>query len=150
MKQILVTTDLSPESFAAFPEAVNLAKVFDANVTLLAVIEDPAQAAMTFALDFPVLPDQEVQDQLRARVQSDLEEIVNEHFEETRSTPLVKDCTSTIYEEIIATANSIAADLLVMATHGRSTLTRVLIGSTAERVLRHSQRPVLIVPASEK
>jgi len=45
--------------------------------------------------------------------------------------------------EIISAARTLKIDLIVIATHGRSGLSRMLIGSTAERVVRHAHCPVL-------
>jgi nucleotide-binding universal stress UspA family protein len=53
-----------------------------------------------------------------------------------------------IPEQILGAAERLQADLIVMGTHGRTGLRRVLMGSVAEEVLRHSPRPVLILPQS--
>lgn len=49
-------------------------------------------------------------------------------------------------EMILDTAGAVAADLIVMTTHGRSGLSRLIYGSVAEAVLRRSPIPVLLVP----
>lgn len=49
-------------------------------------------------------------------------------------------------DEIIAQARSWQADLLVVGTHGRRGLSRLLMGSTAEHIIRHAGTPVLVVP----
>lgn len=51
-----------------------------------------------------------------------------------------------IPEQIMAAADRLQAGLIVMGTHGRTGLRRVLMGSVAEEVLRHASRPVLVVP----
>lgn len=51
----------------------------------------------------------------------------------------------TPYEEILAYVEEAEVDLVVMGTHGKQGLTRVLLGSTAEEVLRRSPVPVLTV-----
>lgn len=51
-----------------------------------------------------------------------------------------------VADQIIATAHRAQADLIVLGTHGRTGLPRVLMGSVAEAVLRHSDIPVLVVP----
>jgi len=48
-------------------------------------------------------------------------------------------------EEIVQAAEELSADLIVLGSHGRSVLHRFLLGSTAERVARHSHCPVLLV-----
>jgi nucleotide-binding universal stress UspA family protein len=50
-------------------------------------------------------------------------------------------------DEIIDASKKVAADLIVMSTHGRSGLSRWLLGNVAEKVLRHSEVPVLLVNA---
>jgi len=49
------------------------------------------------------------------------------------------------YEEICAAAKALAADLIVLTTHGYTGLRHVWLGSTAERVVRHALCPVLVV-----
>ena len=50
------------------------------------------------------------------------------------------------WKEIIESAREWPADLIVVGTHGRSGLTRLLLGSTAEEVVRHGPCPVVVVP----
>jgi nucleotide-binding universal stress UspA family protein len=50
--------------------------------------------------------------------------------------------------EILAAADEWSADLVVLGTHGRGGLTRLLLGSTADSVVRHARCPVLVVPRS--
>jgi nucleotide-binding universal stress UspA family protein len=52
------------------------------------------------------------------------------------------------FEEIVRTAEAAAADLIVMGTHGRSGLNRLLLGSVADRVVRLAPCPVLTVRAA--
>jgi nucleotide-binding universal stress UspA family protein len=52
-------------------------------------------------------------------------------------------------DEILAAARDEAADLIAMTTHGRTGLGRLLFGSVAEAVLRHSQIPVFLMRATE-
>ena len=50
------------------------------------------------------------------------------------------------YEVILESAKQWSADLIVMGTHGRTGLTHLLMGSVAEKVIRHSKIQVLIIP----
>lgn len=47
------------------------------------------------------------------------------------------------YDQIASAARELEADLIIIATHGRTGLTHALLGSTAERVVRHAPCPVL-------
>lgn len=53
---------------------------------------------------------------------------------------------SKVDEAIVERAEAIGADAIVMGTHGRSGLARAVIGSVADRVVRHSSVPVVLVP----
>jgi nucleotide-binding universal stress UspA family protein len=53
------------------------------------------------------------------------------------------------HERIIAVAEEVGAELIVMGTHGRTGLAHLLVGSVAERVVRASPIPVLTVPSSK-
>ena len=54
--------------------------------------------------------------------------------------------TGVVAEEILNQADEVNADLIVMGTHGHSAMYNLLIGSAAKGVLKHSTRPVLLVP----
>jgi len=53
----------------------------------------------------------------------------------------------TAYDAICRVASRLRVDLLILGTHGRTGLPHFLLGSVAERVVRHAGRPVLVVPA---
>ena len=55
--------------------------------------------------------------------------------------------TGTVAEEILNEADELNADLIVMGTHGHGAMYNLLVGSAAKAVLKHSSRPVLLVPA---
>nr|WP_070377409.1 universal stress protein [Rhodococcus sp. WMMA185] len=56
------------------------------------------------------------------------------------------ECTTTIWSAIVETADELAADIIVTGTRGTTGLRSLLQSSVADHVLRHSHRPVLIVP----
>ncbi len=147
MQKILLTTDLSEESKIAFEVAKKLARSLKASVDLLAVIEDPAQAAMMYALDFPVLPDPDIRVQLVEKVQKDLEELQKELFEDLDCKCNVLEAEGPVHSEILRFARENKNDLIIIATRGRTGLKRMVIGSVAEKVVRESEIPVLSVPA---
>jgi nucleotide-binding universal stress UspA family protein len=150
MKTVLVTTDLSEESRAAFPAAAEYAALCGAKVLLLAVIHDSAQTAMMYALDFPVMPDAEIQKQLRQRVEDELESMVQSCFAGLSCERLVVESIQPIHSEIVRVAAERAADLIVMATRGSGGITHLLTGNVTTKVLRETNRPVLVVPVKHK
>jgi nucleotide-binding universal stress UspA family protein len=52
------------------------------------------------------------------------------------------------FDEIVQMANHLNVDLIIIGSHGRTGLTHLLLGSTAERVVEHAQCPVLVVKQS--
>ncbi|RMG42876.1 MAG: universal stress protein [Candidatus Dadabacteria bacterium] len=150
IKNILVTTDLSEESKVAFPVAVELATAMDCRVDLLAIIEDPAQAAMLYAMDFPVAPVPDIQEQLKQQVEKEIAALASQYFESVTCHTHVRAAAGPIHTEILDFANDRDVDLIIIATHGRTGISRLLIGSITERVLRHAVCPVLTVPVSRK
>jgi nucleotide-binding universal stress UspA family protein len=50
---------------------------------------------------------------------------------------------------IVEIAEKEGVDLVVMSTHGRSGLPRMMLGSVAERAIRHTHCPVLVIPSHE-
>ena len=65
-------------------------------------------------------------------------------------TAQVSSRASPVSEAILADARRAGADVIVMGTHGRRGLNRLLLGSDAERVLRDANVPVLLVRAKER
>ena len=62
----------------------------------------------------------------------------------------VKVVTGSATEEIMKAADEANADLIAMSTHGRSGISRLALGSIAERVVRTSSRPVIVVRAQKQ
>jgi nucleotide-binding universal stress UspA family protein len=58
--------------------------------------------------------------------------------------------TGAPHVEITEAARELGIDLIILSTHGRTGITRMLLGSTAEKVVRHAPCPVLIVRESER
>ena len=133
---ILCPTDFSHGSEAAFQYALDLARDYNARLVVLHS-QEPAVAMIPEAGLIPIeLPDNETAarkllDDVRAVGPAiTLEKI----FAEGQAA----DC-------IISTAESVKADLIVMGTHGRTGIGRLLLGSVAEQTLRKAPCPVLTV-----
>ena len=61
----------------------------------------------------------------------------------------LQEPTGAVAEEILNQADAIDASLIVMGRHGHSAMYNLLAGSTTKAVLKHSTRPVLLVPSAK-
>ena len=133
IQTILVATDLSEDSFCAGEAAVLLAKRFEAKVHLTYVYSSQA-------FEFVAPLDMPGRLQAEARRRLSLSLSLNEcHVRVGRP-----------FEEIIATAQENKAGLIVLGTKGASGLPHMLLGSTAEKVVRHANCPVLVTRAGAR
>lgn len=133
---ILHPTDFSEDSAYAFQMACSLARDYGARLVVLHVLEP---VVMPFGELAVVPPEPEPSEEaLREKLQQ-LEEATAKVRVETW---LLKGDT---VETILDAATDLKADLVVVGTHGRTGLVRLLMGSVAERVLRRAPCPVLVV-----
>ena len=143
IKTILTTTDLSAAAGKALPHALALAKAFDAELHLVHVVEENLYADYSYA-EGMLNPGAMFEDLVKARrdkledIASDLPAGVKTHIHIRRG---IVAC------EILDAAKDLSADLIVIATHGRTGLAHLFLGSVAERVVRESPCPVYTVPA---
>ena len=143
-KRILVPVDGSPTAAMGMVEAIKLAKEGGGKLILLHVVEDYSalvgpEAGASIA---PML------DGLRHAGQGVLGRIVR-RVERAGIKPkgvLVESYGGRVADSIVEQATLLRADLIVMGTHGRRGVTRVLLGSDADVVVRYSPVPVLLVP----
>jgi nucleotide-binding universal stress UspA family protein len=136
IKQVLYATDFSDSAKAALPIACALARNYEARLILLHVRPAPASVAGEFGgiVPGPGEPDESVKSRLTQMLPADFTGRV-----ECR----VGDGDAA--EEIVAVADRTGCDLIVLGTHGRTGLARLLVGSVAEAVLRTATCPVLTV-----
>jgi universal stress protein A len=137
LKNILVPLDFSETSLKSLQYAVAFAKQFGAKLTLLHVVQAPVYT-VDFSYYPPLRPDQ------LAGVENQLEEI------RTRQIPaeLLVDIVvreSLVFDGILELAREIGADLIIATTHGHTGLKHLMLGSTAENIVRRAPCPVLVV-----
>ena len=137
IKRILVPIDFSDISLAALRQARLFAEKFGAELVLLHVIE-------TYPIDYMVgLPDAR---QMNKSLEETAEARLNKLAQtEGPARTLVR--WGKPFHEIVNTAEKLAADLIVLPTHGYTGIKHAYLGSTAERVVRHAHCPVLVVRA---
>ncbi len=143
IKRILVPIDFSDTSLWALDYAIEFGKPFRPEVVVLFVVE-PVYYATPAELYGPATNVSALLDEQRrigaeqlARLARDLKK------RRVKSRALLQ--TGTPYQVIVDTAKRVKADLIVMATHGRTGLSHMLLGSVAERVVRGAVCPVLTV-----
>jgi len=145
LQSILVPTDFSEPSAKALHYALALAKQFDAKITLLHIVE-PIGATPDFAYNPLVLETETVMASARKQLHRLIEK-------EGIRPALIKSTVvrnGVPFHEIAQAAATLKIDLIVISTHGYTGLKHVLLGSTAERVVRHAPCPVLVVRKEER
>jgi universal stress protein A len=140
LKHILVPVDFTDCTKEALMYAVAFAKQFNAAITLLHVVE-PAYAPPAEMGGAEIV-------ESKAEAREHLEGLRQQHFPGLRADVLVT--RGNAEREIVAAARELECNLILLATHGRTGLSRVLLGSTAEHVVRHAGCPVLIVRPDER
>jgi len=162
MKRILVPIDFSDVTPPVIDLARQLAKALDAEIHLVHVKELSAAAApgtlgyglagmpelapmsgVTVPVFDPMsqpIPEDEDQKSKLAQWQK---EIAQDGIKVSLHEP-----TGAVAEEILNEADALNADLIVMGTHGHGAVYNLLVGSATKGVLKHSTRPVLLVPSS--
>jgi len=139
---VLMPTDFSSCSQAAFPYACLLAGQAQAKLHLLHVIEPPTPALLPDgAFVPPMLDSQEDVAEVKAELHRWLR---GEHAANLSSEADVRVGTPLI--EILSFAEERSCDLIVMGTHGRTGVAHLLIGIVAENIVRKAKCPVLTVP----
>lgn len=135
---LLVPIDFSDCSLDAFGYASQIAKWFDASVTLLHAIE-PLSYSLDFNLTHPI------EDQrLRQKVESRLSDLAGALKQEGLSADYQLGDKPAV-DTIVNKTADLQADLVVMGTHGRRGLSRLIMGSVTASALRRSSCPVLTV-----
>lgn len=143
VRSILFPTDFSDCGNYALPYAASLARSFGASVICVHVIEPIVPTVGYTGMTEP-LPIADISEQLEDSAERELPRIAER-----------EECAGLDIEEIIAhgeaaseivrVAEERQADLIVISSHGRTGLGRILFGSTAEAVVRHASCPVLVV-----
>lgn len=144
LRQILVPVDFSEHSLKAIRYALPFAEQFGARLSLLHVIEP-----MIFPGEFGYAPlesenlDGQRMDTARQQLQKMVAELgatVSAEF---------SVCLGRAWKEIVDHARVQEVDLLIISTHGYTGLKHALLGSVAEKIVRHSPCPVLVVRTDE-
>jgi len=138
-KRVLCGIDFSEPSMAALRFALSLAKESDSHLTLMHVLEFPAEDKPDITLPFDMAT-------YRAAVQADSTQRMLELITDDVRTwcePETRVAHGRPYEQLLAAAADTHADLIVLGVHGRNALDLMLFGSTTNQVIRRATCPVL-------
>jgi nucleotide-binding universal stress UspA family protein len=142
LKCVVVGTDFSVCAARALAHAVSLAQLSGAKLHLVHVLLEPVQA-LDVAAALPY-PDVEVRKEWEEAARFKLDREVR--AAQKRGVAATAEIRwGRPSDTLVDTAARVKASLIVLGTHGRSALEKLLLGSTAERVLRLSPVPVLTV-----
>jgi nucleotide-binding universal stress UspA family protein len=137
-RRILIATDLSDAADTALDHAARLAKRDAAQLAVCHVLPDLGPVNMLFPQA----------NERSALAIADIERRVTESLEERiRARGAAAEVFVEMgvdYERVVARADAWGADLVVVASKGRTGIPRALLGSVAERIVRHAGRPVLV------
>jgi len=153
MYHILVTTDFSEASESAFEyakEQFKLAGKERNKITLLKVIDVVPPAGIKFEYGLAIPDKKGMLEKVYKHASEQIQEIAKIQFSGFPVETAVLKPKKAVYQEIIKFAETNNVSLIVMSTHGRTGVKHFLLGSVAERVVRRSPCPVMIVPVKSK
>jgi nucleotide-binding universal stress UspA family protein len=148
IKRILVATDFSEASEQALDYGRTVAQQFNASLHVVHVVENLAMKTILADGFLSVLP--ELQRDLEAAARTRLDALIARLAAEgVRSEGHVVTSTATA-EAIVTYAQEESVDLIVIGTHGLGGMSRFLLGSVAERVVRTARCPVLTIRVPDR
>ncbi len=150
MKHILVPTDFSPASKAAFRyarEQVEQVGASSVKVTLLAVLEDLVPASVQFEFGLTFIDTKGLLEEAERQSSKKIAELAEKFFGGLTVDTHVLRAVHPVHTEIVDFVKKNKVNMIVMATHGRTGIRRFVLGSVTEKVVREAPCPVLVVPA---
>lgn len=140
VKNVLLATDFSPTSEAALPYATAICRRFGSTLHMVHVLSDASLLMMTGGVDYVSMGT--IYEDAHTEAKERLDQIADQmegfpHHSYVRHGGVWKNLSGIIEENDI--------DLIVVGTHGRTGLGKLLLGSVAEDILRHAACPVLTV-----
>ncbi|SFC25606.1 Nucleotide-binding universal stress protein, UspA family [Polaromonas sp. OV174] len=147
-QQILVPIDGSLTSDKALDEAIRLARLTGARLRLIHVVDELSyvngfESAMNYINEIIPLMRAAGEKLLADGRQRAMDQGVS------ADSVLIEGGSGRIFDHVTEQARRANADLIVLGSHGRRGIGRVLLGSDAEQIIRHASVPVLVVRTSE-
>jgi len=140
-KRLLVPVDFSPVSLEALASARELARTTGASLHLFHSVDDVAWRYVGYPLDALA----QVQTAVTDSANEQLRELAIQEQREGLAVESTLVVSTRPASAIVAFAREHAIDLIVMGTHGRGAMLRMMLGSVAEHVVRTAPCPVMVV-----
>lgn len=144
-KNILVATDGSDLSKAAVSNAISLAAICKAKLVVIKVVPRYPQSYFEGGLALQATEVGRIEQQWAEEGQAVVDEVKNAAESQGVDTLALTVKSDIVSDAIIAAAKKHKCDLIVMASHGRKGVKRLLLGSETQQVLTHSHIPVLVL-----
>jgi nucleotide-binding universal stress UspA family protein len=147
-KRILVPVDGSPTSNAGLREAIGLAKEAGARLQVVHVVDQHSVVMLTVESAYYI-------DEMMQTMKKSGQRLLNRAVAQAAkagvqaSGALLETLTGPAADTIVRQAKKWRADLIVLGTHGRRGLRRLVMGSDAEQVVRNAPVPVMLVRAAK-
>lgn len=149
MKKILVPTDFSEPSYYGLDAAAGLAKKTGAAIHIFNACEvsNYYYSADTMVTAPPAsIMIEGMNEQLMKTANAKLNNLKKRASLKGIKITISCEVTSNVHNSITAYADSIKADVIIMGSHGAGNLKEIILGSTAERVVRFALKPVIVIP----
>ena len=143
IKHILVPSDFSTTAAHALSNALSIARVHNAKITLLHVVTVYNDDPYNEDLPFPNID--KYYEKLEQKAGGFFKKTISEYAEQDLSIQYVIRRGFSPYEEILTFAAENDVDLITIGTHSRKSIARFFLGSVAENIVHHAQCPVLTV-----
>jgi nucleotide-binding universal stress UspA family protein len=153
MNKVLIALDYNPTAEKIAEVGFSLAKAMNAKIILLHVLSTPANYTaiydpiMGFG-GFANLDIYQPDNELLTKSALDFLENVKKHLGDQSIQTLVKE--GGYASAILETANLLKTDIIVIGSHSKKWLEKILVGSTTESILHDTNIPLLIVPTKKK
>ena len=144
-KKIMVATDGTKLSRTAVEAASKLAVELSATLTIVRVVPSYPKAFFDGSSILSIKEMDDFEKKLSEQAQASLDQLLKTTVDKHLSVNTVVTRSSNVSDALLKVAKKSKAELIVMASHGRGGIKRVLLGSETLQVLTHSEIPVLVI-----
>jgi nucleotide-binding universal stress UspA family protein len=146
IKKILIPTDFSDTANIALDHAITLAKICNAEISLIHVV-----SALSYKVALPEVEEDESQNaRIKKAITSKLESIANEILQNHGINVNTLVVSGKVRDEVVKKAEELDSDIIILGTHGVSGLKEFFMGSNAFRIVSEASCPVLSVQSKAK